>query len=223
MMSLDVASLFTNIPLLETVNYICDQLIGGKIDVGIPSEKVKELLLKCTMNVQFMFNNGFYRQVDGVAMGSPLGPLLADIFLAKLENGPLKDTIKGLDYYCRYVDDTFIGCDRNLNKQELLNAVNSVYPTIQFTCEEEDNNSLPFLDVLLTMNTDGYLQRKLFRKKTWTGQYTHFHSFTWIQHKRNLVKCLSYRIKRICSEECTKEEIHKLKFTLQKMDIYRAS
>ena len=41
------------------------------------------------MNVQFQFNNRYYRQI-GVAMGSPLGPLFADVFMAKLENGPLK-------------------------------------------------------------------------------------------------------------------------------------
>nr|CAH8833191.1 unnamed protein product [Trichobilharzia regenti] len=62
MMSLDVASLFTNnVALLEKVNYLCEQLTERKIDVGIPSVKVEELLLKCTMNVQFMFNNDFYR------------------------------------------------------------------------------------------------------------------------------------------------------------------
>ena len=50
------------------------------------------LVLRCTMNVQFQFNNKYYRQIDGVTMGSPLGPLLADVFMAKLENGPLKST-----------------------------------------------------------------------------------------------------------------------------------
>nr|CAH8860093.1 unnamed protein product [Trichobilharzia regenti] len=96
MMSLGVASLFTNVPLLETVNYICDQLIERNIDVGIPSEKVKELLLKCIMNVQFMFNNGFYRQVNGVAMGSPLGPMLAIFSWQSLKMVHSKTRLKGL-------------------------------------------------------------------------------------------------------------------------------
>ena len=46
---------------------------------------MKELLLLCTKNVHFTFNGQIYIQVDGVAMGSPLAPLLADIFMIELE------------------------------------------------------------------------------------------------------------------------------------------
>ncbi|CAH8616866.1 unnamed protein product [Schistosoma rodhaini] len=89
MMSFDVTSFFTNVPFRETVEYICEQLREQEVVTTIPVETIKELLLKCTMNAHFKFNGEIYRQIDGVAMGSPLGPILADIFLAKLENGPL--------------------------------------------------------------------------------------------------------------------------------------
>ena len=78
MLSVDISSLFTNLPLLETVDYVCDQLVEQQIDIGLPIITVKQLLLKCTMNVQFMFNGQLFRQIDGVAMGSLSGPLLAD-------------------------------------------------------------------------------------------------------------------------------------------------
>ena len=216
MLSLDIASLFTNIPLIETIDYICEQVLEKKIGIPIPINKLKELLLKCTMNIYFKFNNEFYRQVDGVAMGSPLGPILADIFLAKLENGPLKDTLSKLDYYCRYIDDTLIVCDEMVDKQEMLDFFNNVRPAIQFTSEEEKDNSIAFLDVLLSRRRDGSIKRNIFRKNTWTGQYTHFQSFTPLQYKINLVKCLSHRIKLLCSEDTVESEIDILKNTLRR-------
>ena len=83
--SLDVASLFTSVPLHETIEYLCDFIEVNRIDVGIPIEDLKKLLLACTFNVQFLFNHHIYRQKDGVAMGSPLGPLLANVFMGKLK------------------------------------------------------------------------------------------------------------------------------------------
>ncbi|CAH8620949.1 unnamed protein product [Schistosoma bovis] len=94
MTSLDVTSLFTNVPLIETVEYIGEQLIENEIETTVSINVVKELLLKCTMNVNFKFNGEIFTQTDGVAMGSPLDPILVDIFLAKQENVPLKRLFK---------------------------------------------------------------------------------------------------------------------------------
>ena len=105
--SLDVASLFTSVPLQETVDYLCEYIEEKQLDIGIPTEDLKKLLLACTLNVQFLFNHQIYRQKDGVAMGSPLGPLLADVFMGKLENEPLCQTITKFATYKRYVDDIF--------------------------------------------------------------------------------------------------------------------
>ena len=47
---------------------------------------MKKLLTICTKNVHFSFNNYIYIQIDGVAMGSPLGPVIANMFMVELEN-----------------------------------------------------------------------------------------------------------------------------------------
>ncbi|VDP31192.1 unnamed protein product [Echinostoma caproni] len=107
MFSLDVVSLFTNVPLLKTVESICDQIKARNMYVGIPVTILKELLLPCTRNVQRLFNSTIYRQMDGVVMGSPLVPLLAGCFVAKLERSMLSQTIEGLAHYSRYMDDIF--------------------------------------------------------------------------------------------------------------------
>lgn len=91
MLSLDVPSLFTNVPLTENAELVCQQLLEKQMNIRIPEDSFKELLLKCTVNVHFVFNNNtYYRQIDEIEMGSPLGSTLADLFLVKPENGPVK-------------------------------------------------------------------------------------------------------------------------------------
>ncbi|CAH8678749.1 unnamed protein product [Schistosoma rodhaini] len=207
MFSLDVVSLFTNVPLMETIEFICEQITEKQINIGLPEDCLKELLLRCTLNVHFVFNNSYYRQIDGIAMGSPLGPILADLFLAKLENGPLKEAIKKLDLYCHYIDDTFIVVDQNTSKDELLEQFNSVHPAISFTGEGECDMKLNFYDVTLSRRSDGSLSRSVYRKRPSACQYTHFYSFTPIQYKRNLVKCLTSRANKICSVDTLSQEL----------------
>ncbi|VDP87787.1 unnamed protein product [Echinostoma caproni] len=60
-------------------------MLENQIDLGIPLSVLEHLLVLCTTDVYFSFRGRRFRQVDGVAMGSPLGPILADIFMASLE------------------------------------------------------------------------------------------------------------------------------------------
>ena len=69
-------SLFTNVPLEFTIDVILRKVYDEKlVDVKIPRKEMKELLLLCTKSVHFTFNGDIYQQLDGVAMGSPLGPV----------------------------------------------------------------------------------------------------------------------------------------------------
>jgi predicted GIY-YIG superfamily endonuclease len=165
------------------------------------------------MNVPFLFNGALYRQVDGISMGSPLGPLLADIFTAKLEQSTLASSIQQLDMYCRYVDDTFVLCPASQDIDHLLVACNNAHPSIQFTMEKEEGGALPFLDVLLKRRENGTLQRSVYRKASWVGQYINFQSFVPLQRKRNLVKNLAFRARSICSDDTIQEEFDFLHMT----------
>ena len=86
MASFDVVSLLTNVPLDETIDIIIKRIYDKKeINTDIPKKEMRELLYLCTKNAHFTLNNKTYLQVDGVAMGSPLGPVLANIFMVELE------------------------------------------------------------------------------------------------------------------------------------------
>ena len=92
MASLDVDSLFTNIPLDETIDICIDSLYKDDENTPkIPKDVFCNLLTVATKESFFMFNNKFYKQIDGVAIRSPLGPALANIFMCNFENKWLKD------------------------------------------------------------------------------------------------------------------------------------
>ena len=84
--SLDVDSLFTYTPLDKTID-ICTNSIYSEQDVieGINKEEFQNLLSLATKESYFIFNKVLYKQKDGVVMGSPLGPTLANAFLCFYE------------------------------------------------------------------------------------------------------------------------------------------
>ena len=111
MASLDVDSLFSNISLDETIDICIDSLYRDDGNTPkIPNHVFRNLLSMATKQSLFTFNNKFYKQIDGMAMGSPLRPALANIFVCSFENKWLKDCPHCLKpvFYRRYVDDIFV-------------------------------------------------------------------------------------------------------------------
>ena len=79
---LDVDSLFTNIALEETIEICTNKLFKESETVeGLSKTEFKELLSLATLHSHFIFDETFYKQIDGVFMGSPLSPTLAYAFL----------------------------------------------------------------------------------------------------------------------------------------------
>ena len=85
--SYDVESLFTNVPVNETITYILDEIYRNKKLPEICSRLImKRLLEKLTTQSTFIFQSRYYKQTDGCTMGGPLSVTFANIFLTKLEN-----------------------------------------------------------------------------------------------------------------------------------------
>ena len=85
-MSFDVVSLFTNVPLKRTINTIVDRIYKEeKIQTKLRKQTLKKLVLDCCTKTTFSFNERLYDQIDGVCMGSALGPVLANIIMTDLE------------------------------------------------------------------------------------------------------------------------------------------
>ena len=108
---------------------------------------MKQLLLLCTKNVHFTFNEEIYTQKDGVAMGSPLGPVIANIFMSHLEESIVPTLSQKIKFWKRYVDDTIAIIEDST--KDILQVLNSFHCNIKFIYEEESNGKIIFLDVLL--------------------------------------------------------------------------
>jgi hypothetical protein len=94
MASFDIVSLFTNVPLKETIDIILNKVYDCKlIQTKIPRKDLEILLYCCTRESSFVFNNEYYSQIDGTAMGSPLGPTLAGICIASFKDMIMKNNV----------------------------------------------------------------------------------------------------------------------------------
>ncbi|BHF60629.1 hypothetical protein SprV_0100359400 [Sparganum proliferum] len=130
-------------------------------------------LLESCLRTYLTFDGTGYEQVKGTPVGSPISGFIAEAVLQRLEL--LVFQHHRPKFWARYVDDTFVVIERDqvLTFQEHLNAV---FPDIQFTMEEEENNQLAFLDVLVFRKDCGGLKTKVFRKATNTMQVLKFNS-----------------------------------------------
>ena len=201
MASFDITSLFTNIPLQETIDICLTQLFRTTSLVeGLNKSQIKEMLKLSLENTIFLLNGDTYQQIDGVSMGSPLSPSAASIFLCYHEQNWLRNCPSEFKpiLYKRYVDDTFVVFKSKDHAPKFLDYLNSQHANIKFTSENEVNGSLPFLDIFITKTETGF-ETSLFRKKTFTGLCTKFSSFIPLSYKRNLISTLTYRAYNICS------------------------
>ena len=164
----------------------------------------------------FRFQDRVFRQIDGVAMGSPLAPILADLWMQKMERKLNRFSTNKPVMWLRYVDDVFCLFDIPEAKiTEFHSRINKWHNNLKFTREYEQKSSLPFLDVLVTRE-ENQLTTSLYRKPTHTGLYLLWESCQNRQYKLGLIKTLVIRIHRICSkQETIIKELDQLKETLQ--------
>ena len=198
--SFDVVSLFTNIPLAETIDIVVESLYSETSKIVPPvDKKVFKRLLQIATGGIFMYKDGLYRQVDGVAMGSPLGPSLANFFLGHIEEKIFKDLQNPPTVYLRYVDDIFAVFRSDTSFNPFFDLLNKQHPFLKFTFEEA-RGSFPFLNVELEINGES-VDTWVFRKKTHTGVLLNFSACVPNSWKTGLIKCMLYSAKLICSTD----------------------
>ena len=135
---------------------------------------MREMLLLCTKNEHSAFKDVLYLQTDGVAVGSPLGPVLAGIFMVDLERSLVLLLPPELGFWKRHVDGT-ITFVKIGTVDHTLSMLNNFHPNIQFTYETECNFKLAFLDVMLCEDGEN-IATTVYRKVTNADVYLNWNS-----------------------------------------------
>ena len=218
MVSYDVTALFTSVPIPPVIKIIEEKL---KEDKDLPrrtsmnTRYITQLLQFCLRSTSFVFQGQHYEQVEGAAMGSPLSPIVANIYMEHFETRVLETAPHPPSIWKRYVDDTFV-IQKTTHKEEFFQHLNSIEEKIQFTAENtKADGSLPFLDTLVTVKEDGSFSTSIYRKPTHTNQYLQWDSHHSIANKFSVINSLIHRANNICSnQEQKKEELTQIEKAL---------
>ena len=179
MFTMDVSSLYTNIPINDAIPVISDMVLRhiSEIDTfGLTVKEIDNLLTLCLQNSFFRLDGDYFLQNSGVAMGNKMGPPVAILFMHSLEQ-QLSTHLRP-DIFMRYIDDYFgVWTQGEGQFVQFQQHINSIYPSIKLTTTREDvNGSIPFLDILLTRHADNTYNTELYIKDTHSGISLHYQS-----------------------------------------------
>ena len=221
----DITSLYTSIPHeygLEAIKYWLDNY-RSSVNGRFPTKFILEAIKFILENNNFLFDDVFYRQLIGTAMGSIFAPTYAGLTIGYLEIKlyAIVELRWGevlvsyfMEQWYRFLDDCHISIEEDkIEPSELLELLNSINRFIQFTMEVSKHES-PFLDILI--KKDERIWMDLYHKPTHTERYVPFNSNHPPHCKRNIPFTLARRICTIVeNEEKKQEHLKKLKENLK--------
>ena len=217
LISYDVCSLFTSIPLNETTETAVNLLFDHNPGLNITKTELKKRFEFAASGTYFLFQGTFYDQIEGVAMCSPLGPILANLFMGYYETLWLNAFREcEIILYRRYDDDIIclFNCESDADK--FFEFLNTQHLNIKFTFEKQVIKQFSFLDVLITNDGDQFYT-SVFRKETAIDLFTNYLGFTPFSYKVGLVRTLLHCAFMISSSWFLfHEEVVKIKHYLEK-------
>jgi len=181
LLSLDVKSLFTNIPSELVIEAINNRWLYIEKATKITKKEFISAVKFILDSTYFTFDKVIYKQVFGSPMGSPLSPVLADLVMQDLERKAIDRLDFSFPFYYRYVDDILLLTPAD-KVDSILNTFNNIHDRLKFTVEYETNRSISFLDLNLSVHND-VLYIDWFKKATCSGRYLHYYSGHPICHK----------------------------------------
>ena len=192
MVSFDVESLFTNVPIEGAVQAALQKLESDPTlsdRTTLTPAQIVNLLDFVLRSTCFQYNESIYEQREGAAMGSPVSAVILNLYMETFEEQAIESAPSKPKIWKRYVDDTFTNLDRD-RVDSFLQHLTSQQPTIRFTMETENDNKIAFLDASVSREPDGRLTTSVYRKPTHTDQYLAYDSHHPQSIKRGIVKCL---------------------------------
>ena len=223
LVSIDVSSLYTNIPMNEGIQAM-EEALNKRPDQSVPTTFLIELLNIVLKYNFFEFDSKLFLQQIGTAMGTSCAPTYANIEMGVIDKALrnlAKNVNNGTDVikiFFRFIDDLFLVYTGSVESLDtFLNEINNLHPTLKFTfnytspfpcsfppdtphdCFCHTTRSLPFLDTLVTIK-DGQIETDLYRKPTDRCQYLLPSSCHPSHVTKNIPYSLALRLVRICSQ-----------------------
>ena len=198
---------FTKIPVDLAIKVAKERLrndasLGQR--TSLPVEDIVELLSFCLNTTYFVFEGTYYQQVFGTAMGSPVSAVIANLVMEDVEQRALASAPVNPSFWKRFVDDEISAVSEN-EIDVLLQHLNSIEPSIQFTVERETGRKLAFLDTCVHRTIEGKLETDVYRKPTHTDKYLSFNSHHPRSHKKSVATTLLQRAESLTSNSVARD------------------
>ena len=214
MCSFDVVSIFTDVPIDETVGICLDTFYRSDLEPPkIKEDLLKKLLMKATRDVEFILNDKCSSRLMGSSWGHRWDRCWVISSLDSMNLAFPKANGRG---YTKFVDDTFALVESRSSVEKFLKGLNGLHPgVLRFTMEHEENGRLPFMDVFVRREMAGFTTT-IYRKPTFTGLYMCWDSYCAMGQTIALIRSLTQRVKKICSAQYLDAEVENLKEIFRK-------
>ena len=168
---------------------------------GLDLPGIRKLLEHCLTNNFVRFGQKYFRQTEGIAMGSRVAPPLAIVFMHTLESMFLAVPRLQPSLYLRYIDDVFgVWTHGRAALMEYFNFLNTIHPTMKFTIEHTgDSGVLAFLDTKISISESGTYTSELYIKPMASPVIIHYRSALPMSTKKNTVRSQLLRAVRVSS------------------------
>jgi len=212
LISLDVVSLYTNIPKELVKTALTNKWTDIQNHTKLPlQEFLKAIEYTLSMNY-LQYTDDYYKQLDGCAMGAPISSTIAQLVMEFLEEEVIAKLNFEIAFFRRYVDDclTYVATE---NIAKILQAFNHFHPKLQFTLEVEKNNQINFLDVTIH-KSNNKLVTSWYTKPTWSGRYLNFNSHHPNSHKNTVMIGIIDRALKLTNPEFRPNVLNRIRKTL---------
>jgi len=215
--SLDVVSLFTNIPKDLVKAGIENRWGNISNHCNVPKEHFLKLIDFIFDSTYFSYDNQFYKQITGTPMGAIISPILAQYVMDDFLDQCISMLPFEMPFCKKYVDDIICSIPRTA-AQEVLTVFNSLHPKIQFTIEEENECSVPFLDTKVIRENTA-LRTDWYTKPTYSGRYINYESYHPNSMKTNIIVNMKNKILEISHNSYKQKNLHRF-FNIMKQNAY---
>lgn len=208
LVSFDVVSLFSNIPLQLLIDSITEKWSLISHHCKIPYFRFIQLVDFIFHSTYFTFNNQFYKQIYGTPMGSEVSPIAAQYVMDMVLDRCIAKLPFKIPFIKKYVDDIICAVPEQAVAYTLY-ILNSFHPKIQFTVENETDFSVPFLDTLV-IRRDTVVITDWYTKPTSSGRYINYFSYHSHSMKVNVILNMKNRILKLSNPEFHNKNLQKL-------------